>query len=110
MHSFTRTVLLAVSAFAPAAGRNNRPSYTVTVVPPEHGKVESKPALPADGKYPAGTVVTVTTTPERLRARFGLVLGPRPVRPDSHEGMTPNSRSRSIATSGSARRSSTRRR
>ena len=29
-----------------------------------HGNVQLTPALPADGKYPAGTVVTVTTTPD----------------------------------------------
>ena len=38
--------------------------FTVTLVPPVHGKVQLTPALPADGKYPAGTVVTVTTTPD----------------------------------------------
>src|SRR4029079_5697396 len=39
-------------------------SFTVTLVPPTHGKVQLTPPLPADGKYPAGTVVTVTTTPD----------------------------------------------
>ena len=39
-------------------------SFTVTLVPPVHGKVQVTPALPADGKYPAGTVVTVTATPD----------------------------------------------
>lgn len=39
-------------------------SFTVTLVPPVHGKVRLTPALPADGKYPSGTVVTVTTTPD----------------------------------------------
>jgi len=39
-------------------------SFTVTLVPPVHGKVQLTPALPADGKYPAGTVVTVTATPD----------------------------------------------
>ena len=38
-------------------------SFTVTLVPPVHGKVQLTPALPADGKYPAGTVVTVAATP-----------------------------------------------
>jgi acetyl esterase/lipase len=37
-------------------------SFTVTVVPPLHGKVQLAPPLPADGKYPAGTVVTLTAT------------------------------------------------
>src|SRR4029453_13353250 len=39
-------------------------AFTVTFVPPAHGKVQLTPPLPADGKYPAGTVVTVTTTPD----------------------------------------------
>ncbi|MEO8481099.1 MAG: alpha/beta hydrolase fold domain-containing protein [Acidobacteriota bacterium] len=38
--------------------------FTVTVVPSVHGSVTLTPALPADGKYAAGTVVTVSTTPE----------------------------------------------
>lgn len=38
--------------------------YTVTLVPPVHGKVALAPALPADGKYAKGTVVTVTATPD----------------------------------------------
>jgi len=36
--------------------------FTVTIDPPVHGKLQVKPPLPADGEYPAGTVVTVTTT------------------------------------------------
>jgi acetyl esterase/lipase len=39
-------------------------SYTVTVVPPVHGKLQITPALPADGKLPAGAVITLTTTPD----------------------------------------------
>ncbi len=39
-------------------------SYTVTVVPPVHGKLQITPALPADGKLPAGAVMTLTTTPD----------------------------------------------
>ncbi len=64
-------------------------SFTVTVVPPVHGTVQLTPALPADGKYAAGTVVTVTTTPESgyaldsvwysVPGRFGQMY---------HEGMT----------------------
>lgn len=38
-------------------------SYTVTLVPPTNGSVTLDPALPADGRYPAGTVVTVRATP-----------------------------------------------
>jgi acetyl esterase/lipase len=49
-------------AQAPAPNPNG--PYAVTLVPPVHGKVQLTPALPADGKYPKGTVVTVTTTPD----------------------------------------------
>ena len=64
------------------------PSFTVTLVPPTHGRVQLSPALPADGKYPAGTVVTVTATPDAgyaldsawysVRGQFGQMY---------HEGM-----------------------
>jgi acetyl esterase/lipase len=64
-------------------------SFTVTVVPPTHGKVELRPALPADGKYAAGTVVTLHTTPDpgyvldsawySVPGQFGQMY---------HEGMT----------------------
>lgn len=64
-------------------------SFTVTVIQPEHGSLQLTPALPAGGKYPAGTVVTVTTTPApgyvldsawySVPGRFGQM---------HHEGMT----------------------
>lgn len=63
-------------------------SFTVTLVQPVHGKVQLTPALPPTGKYPAGTVVTVTTTPDHgylldsawysVPGRFGQMY---------HEGM-----------------------
>ena len=51
-------------AQAPASASNPDGPYTVTLVPPGHGKVALTPALPADGKYAKGTVVTVTATPD----------------------------------------------
>ena len=36
----------------------------MTLVPPDHGSVQLTPPLPADGKYPAGSVVNVIATPE----------------------------------------------
>jgi acetyl esterase len=39
-------------------------AFTVKLDPPVNGKFQVSPSLPADGKYPAGTVVTVTTTPD----------------------------------------------
>jgi len=51
---------LAAAATAVAQDR----SFTVTLVPPLHGRVQLSPPLPADGRYAAGTVVTLTTTPD----------------------------------------------
>jgi len=77
-------------AQAPAQAPPKAASYTVTIVPPVHGKLELEPALPADGKYAAGTVVKVKTTPDKgfaldsawysVPGRFGQMY---------HEGMTP---------------------
>jgi acetyl esterase len=39
-------------------------SFTVTVDKPVNGTFRPDPALPADGKYAAGTVVTVTAVPD----------------------------------------------
>lgn len=56
---------LAVGAALSAqAGQAQPDSFTVTLVAPTDGRVTLTPALPADGRYPAGTVVTVTTTPD----------------------------------------------
>jgi acetyl esterase len=38
-------------------------SHTVIIDKPENGTIKLDPALPADGKYPAGTVVTVKALP-----------------------------------------------
>jgi len=93
-HAFALGLLLAAApawsqppAQAPAPNPNG--PYTVTVVPPVHGKLTLTPALPADGKYAKGTVVTVTTTPDAgyaldsawysVPGRFGQMY---------HEGMT----------------------
>jgi acetyl esterase/lipase len=60
-----RPLVLAGLLLAGVASlRAQSASFTVTLVPPAHGKVQLNPPLPADGKYPAGTVVTVTTTPD----------------------------------------------
>src|SRR5687767_477689 len=96
MNSVTRTLLLGALTLAPSAALHAQTPapaqtgpFTVTVVPPVHGKLQLSPALPADGKYPAGTVVTVTTTPDpgyaldsawySVPGRFGQMY---------HEGMT----------------------
>lgn len=79
---------LSVAVAAPLRAQDK--SFTVTLVPPVHGKVQLTPALPPDGKYPAGTVVTVAATPDAgyvldsawysVPGRFGQMY---------HEGMTP---------------------
>ncbi len=51
------------AALSAQAGQAQPGSFTVTLVPPTDGRITLTPALPADGRYPAGTVVTVTTTP-----------------------------------------------
>lgn len=90
MTQFTRGVVVAVVSLASVGSlRAQDKSFTVTLVPPAHGKVQLTPPLPADGKYPAGTVVTVTTTPDSgfaldsawysVPGRFGQMY---------HEGMT----------------------
>jgi acetyl esterase/lipase len=58
------TPALAQRGQAPTAPPNPDGPYTVTLVPPVHGKVALTPPLPADGKYAKGTVVTVTATPD----------------------------------------------
>ena len=62
--SLKALLIPAVLLACPGMLRAQAASYTVTLAPPEHGKVQLKPALPADGKYAAGTVVTVTATPD----------------------------------------------
>src|SRR5262245_5627222 len=64
-------------------------SFTVTLEPPVHGTLKVTPPLPADGKYPAGTVITLSTTPDAgyaldsawysVPGRFGQMY---------HEGMS----------------------
>jgi len=83
-------LVAAVLLVAVGPARAQDKSFTVTLVPPVHGKVQLTPPLPADGKYPAGTVVTVATTPDpgyaldsawySVPGRFGQMY---------HEGMTP---------------------
>jgi acetyl esterase/lipase len=83
--------LLVLSSVAlGAAPPSLAQSFTVTLDAPVHGKFEINPALPADGKYPAGTVVTVSTQPD---AGFTLDSGyysvPGRWGAMYHESMTP---------------------
>jgi acetyl esterase/lipase len=91
MKIFVRTFFVVALCLAAARSlcAQDKSAFTVTLVPPVHGKVQLTPALPADGRYPAGTVVTVTTTPDSgyvldsawysVPGRFGQMY---------HEGMT----------------------
>ena len=40
-------------------------TFPVTIDKVINGKISIYPALPADGKYPAGTVITIKTTPDK---------------------------------------------
>src|SRR5262245_35377098 len=90
MTSAAKAIIIGGLSLTVAASlRAQDKTFTVTLVPPVHGKVQLTPALPADGKYKAGTVVTVTTTPDAgyaldsawysVRGQFGQMY---------HEGMT----------------------
>jgi len=61
---FNPLVIAALSLTVTGSLMAQGTSFTVTLVPPVNGKVQLSPALPADGRYPAGTVVTVTTDPD----------------------------------------------
>lgn len=56
--------LLAIASLVTAVPSLAADTFTVTLDAPVHGKFQVTPALPAGGKYPAGTVVTVTTQPD----------------------------------------------
>src|SRR5262249_44149154 len=60
---------ILVAAQATASLRAQGTSFTVTPEPPAHGTVRLTPPLPQDGRYPAGTVIDLTPTPE---AGYGL--------------------------------------
>jgi acetyl esterase len=90
MNSVLEILIAGVASVLVAAATDAQStSFTVTVVPPVHGTLQLVPALPPDGKYPAGTRVTVKTTPDRgyvldsawysVPGRFGQMY---------HEGMT----------------------
>src|SRR5262249_14416131 len=91
MNSTTKTIFIAGLLVLACCGslQAQANSFTVTLEPPAHGRMQLDPPLPADGKYAAGTVVTETTTPDAgyaldsawysIPGRFGQLY---------HEGMT----------------------
>jgi acetyl esterase/lipase len=65
-------------------------SYAVTLDPAVHGRYQIHPPLPADGKVPAGTVVTVTSQPDAgFSFDSGYHTGPGPWGEMFFESMTP---------------------
>lgn len=62
---------LSVSVL-PAVAAGSEKTFAIMLDEPVHGTFTVNPVLPADGRYPAGTVVTVSTRPE---AGFTLDAG-----------------------------------
>lgn len=58
------TLFLAAFACMTAIPALAAESFAVTLDPAVHGKYKIKPSLPADGRFSAGTVVTVTAQPD----------------------------------------------
>jgi acetyl esterase/lipase len=58
--------IVAVTFLSIVSGLNylHCQSFQVTVDPAVNGKIKLDPSLPPDGKYPAGTVVSVTAAPD----------------------------------------------
>ncbi len=65
-------------------------TFTVTFEPVQNGTIAVKPALPADGKVPAGTVLTVKATPAEGYALDSVFyLAPGPFGRTAYEGTSP---------------------
>lgn len=66
VHRFNKVFFLFLLAIVGGAGPLHAQIEAIEVIvdEPIHGSVALEPALPADGKYPRGTVVTVTATPD----------------------------------------------
>lgn len=56
--------LIFSSALFGATASDETKTFAVVLDPAVHGSFTVDPALPADGRYPAGTVVTVTAQPD----------------------------------------------
>ncbi len=57
-------MMLVLSVVLGSGNLYAQDAFSVVLDPPVHGTFELDPPLPDDGMYPAGTVVTVTATPE----------------------------------------------
>lgn len=80
-------ILLGCLAALPASAVE---SFVVTPDPSVHGTYQVRPALPADGRVPAGTVLTVTSQPgQGYTFDAGYYTTPGPWGPMYHESMSP---------------------
>ncbi|HKK43168.1 MAG TPA: alpha/beta hydrolase fold domain-containing protein [Bacteroidales bacterium] len=61
---FRKLIILSSAVLILSQGISKAQSFTVVVDKPENGTFTLDPALPASGKYPKGTVVTVTANPD----------------------------------------------
>lgn len=62
--TFTRFSAIIIAVILSAGAVINAQTFTVVVDKPVNGTFELVPALPANGAYPAGTVVTVNPKPD----------------------------------------------
>lgn len=84
------TVLAASFACLVAPPANAAESFAVTLDPAVRGTYQINPALPADGRFAAGTEVTVTTRPDQgYTFDAGYYTTPGPWGAMYHESMTP---------------------
>lgn len=89
-HSTAPWIATFFLATASLALHTSAASFAVVVDPPANGRLELTPAMPPDGRYSAGTVVTVSTTADpgfvldsgyySVPGRWGAMY---------HESMTP---------------------
>lgn len=78
--------LISSMMILPAAAE----SFTVTLDQAVHGQMQVRPAVPADGKLPAGTVLTVSAQPDSgYSFDSGYRTGPGPWGEMYFESMTP---------------------
>jgi acetyl esterase/lipase len=65
-YTFYKTLINFVLAITVLSGRvcSQAQSFTISVDRPVNGSFQLNPPLPADGKYPSGTVITITASPD----------------------------------------------
>jgi acetyl esterase/lipase len=82
--------LLGNACVALAQATQTNTKFTVTLQPPAHGTMLIQPPIPADGKVPAGTVLSVKISPDKGYAiDSGFCTGRAPWSPAYFEFFTP---------------------